>query len=293
MASQTRIAGTGANDTSVGSVAWGSPEVITADDSSFALATAGNNLTNYLKATNFGFTIPSIATVDGIEVIIGDRASAEIGGLSGPVTDSAIRIVKGGVIGSANKSEGASWPIATTETVTFGSSTDLWGETWTPADINSSSFGVVISAQGGGTNAAPVVDYISITVHYSLPGILENISKAAFAAPFYPIDKIIWESPLQSRIVSSGNPVITTDDNFSVAHPKGRETIVEGIFSIDGDNFYPFGSLIHGSVDGGTGFPQTAKMTAYNDENNVYFRIKNGFTSNVNFRYYYWLESIA
>jgi hypothetical protein len=120
-----------------------------------------------------------------------------------------------------------------------------------------------------------------------------SISKVGFAAPFYPVDKIIWESPLQSRIVSSGNPVITTNDNFSVAHPKGRETIVEGIFSIDGDNFYPLGSLIHGSVDGGTGLPQTAKMIAYNDENNVYFRIKNGFTSNVNFRYYYWLESIA
>jgi hypothetical protein len=61
--------------------------------------------------------------------------------------DSEIKIVKSnGSIGSVNKSTGAWWPL-TDSYVSYGSSSNLWGETWTPTDINDVDFGVVISKQ--------------------------------------------------------------------------------------------------------------------------------------------------
>jgi hypothetical protein len=116
----------------------------------------------YLQATGFGFSIPSGATVLGIVVAV-QRDDAQ-----NNTSDQAVRIVKGGVIGATDKSSGTNWP--TTEAYqSYGSSTDLWGETWTPADINSSNFGFVISARklAGGAQAERV-NHIQITVHYSI-----------------------------------------------------------------------------------------------------------------------------
>ena len=41
---------------------------------------------------------------------------------------------------------------------TIGSSADLWGVTWTPADINASGFGVVISLR-----AFNISEYLKVT----------------------------------------------------------------------------------------------------------------------------------
>jgi len=52
--------------------------------------------------------------------------------------------------------------------VYYGSSTDLWGETWTADEINYDNFGVVISVQNtGGAGNDGQIDYVSITVYYS------------------------------------------------------------------------------------------------------------------------------
>lgn len=116
----------------------------------------------YLQATGFGFSIPTGATVLGIVVAV-QRDDAQ-----NNTNDQAVRIVKGGVIGATDKSIGTNWP--TTEAYqSYGSSTDLWGETWTPADINSSNFGFAISARKIATGAqAERVNHIQITVHYSI-----------------------------------------------------------------------------------------------------------------------------
>jgi len=152
-----------ADDSSIGSVAWSNPGNATTSDDSRATASirSQSGPSHYLKATDFGFSIPSGATIDGIEVEVEKGSNA-----NNQVADNAVRIVKGGTIGSTDKS-GANW--ATTDAyITHGGASDLWGKTWTPTDINNSNFGFAISASCG----APVfrdgyIDHIRITVHYT------------------------------------------------------------------------------------------------------------------------------
>ena len=170
MASITRTAGTGASvATGFGAAPWSNVSNITACDDSYCTASysGGTHAAfDYLKASNFGFSIDSDATIDGIEVIV-ERKDA-----GGSVTDSEVKILNGdgsSGVGTTNRSAGAAWPTNDTET-TFGSSSDSWGESWTPAKVNSSNFGVYLrpsSSAGFGTTDTASVDCVKITVHYT------------------------------------------------------------------------------------------------------------------------------
>lgn len=158
------FAGTGADDASVGTKAWSNASRIVAEDGSSSGSALGAGTTHYLKATNFGFSIPSGATINGIQVEW--KRSRTAGGTS--YVDSAIRIVKSdGSIGSTNRSAGASWTPTTLTWDSFGSSSDLWGESWAYSDINSSNFGAVVSAIGVGSLTAGSVDACRITITYT------------------------------------------------------------------------------------------------------------------------------
>lgn len=164
MASQGPLsAGSGANDASIGSVAWGNPTRIVASDNSRSNATPLlGSPTNYLVSSSHGFTIPTGAVINGIVVEL------ELDSNSGTVLDNAVRIVKGGTIGSTDKGRSGSFPWPTTDAyVTFGSSSDLWGESWTAADINASTFGTAISARVPSDGGLAQVDHCRITVHYT------------------------------------------------------------------------------------------------------------------------------
>jgi hypothetical protein len=159
--------GTAVNETSVGTKGWGGvPSLISSlsslDDNS---ATTGANATTYyLKSTNFGFSIPAGSMIDGILVEVAKSKYA------GSVVDNRVRIVKGGIIGLTDKSDATIWPDSASpaynDYFSYGSSSDLWGETWTYTDINSSDFGFAISAVVG--PAQPYIDHIRITVTYTL-----------------------------------------------------------------------------------------------------------------------------
>lgn len=156
---------TGADDSSAGTIAWISTGNIFSSDNSYAtvtMATSGN-ISHYLKATNFGFSIPSGATINGITVEIERKA-----GNGNKFRDNAVRIIKGGIISATDRSSGTSYPTSDTY-ATYGSTADLWGESWTYSDINSSSFGIALSstryASGGADNVD--VDHFRITITYT------------------------------------------------------------------------------------------------------------------------------
>jgi len=114
----------------------------------------------YLRASNFGFSIPTGATINGIKVEIEQALDTGANAI-----ESAVRIVKAdGSIGTTNKSTGATVPSSDTY-VTYGGASDLWGETWTSTDINDTDFGVVFSVSGTAGNT--LVDHVRITVYYS------------------------------------------------------------------------------------------------------------------------------
>ena len=175
-ASTPTIAGTGANDATVGTQAWGTPDEITVagggNDGVYADTgvLAKSEVSNYLKATNFGFTIPDGSTILGITVEI-DRKEGNTQAAGG-IKDSEVKIVKAdATIGAANKADTTNfWPTAEA-IATYGSISDLWGETWTSVGINDIDFGVVIAAvntkvSGGGATESAQVDFIRITIEY-------------------------------------------------------------------------------------------------------------------------------
>lgn len=188
--------GTLADNSGFGTAIWSNPSNAGASDNSYATATAAVAVdTHYLKATNFGFAIPPGATIDGIVVEVEKKVSA------GTLTvDQRVRIVKGGAVGSTDKSSGTAW--STSEGyVTYGAANDLWGESWTDADINDTTFGVVIA--GGTTEAIPPtlsIDHIRITVYYT-PGPDQAVASASGTAS----SSVIGSS--QSNAVGSANGV--------------------------------------------------------------------------------------
>lgn len=154
-----------ANDTGIGTVAWSSAGNILASDD--ARANTANlisgDISNYLTATGFGFAIPTGATIDGIVV------EWERSGAASVIEDEAVRIIKGGVIGSTDRSSANVWGAEAYET--YGGVADLWGETWTDDDINAATFGCAIAAQNNtGTNRQARIDHVRITVHYTEGG---------------------------------------------------------------------------------------------------------------------------
>jgi hypothetical protein len=155
--------GTVTDDASIGSASWVDVDDAAGEDGLSASASVDSSTaSHYLKATEFGFSIPSGATIDGIEV----EAKKRDGGAFG-VSDNAVRIVKGGAIGSTDLSSGTNWP-GTFSYTTYGGSGDLWGESWTPSDINSANFGFAISAIGNNEiSTLAKIDHIRITVYHT------------------------------------------------------------------------------------------------------------------------------
>jgi hypothetical protein len=123
-----------------------------------------------LKLTNFGFAIPGGSTIQGI-VVESDRYGQNF---RGDINDSIVQIVKGGAVTGVNKASASLWPNFDTNTYqSYGGNTDLWGEVWTPADINDPNFGVVIAAQEitDSANTDAFIDHVRITVYYT-PGVV-------------------------------------------------------------------------------------------------------------------------
>lgn len=168
--------GTAIDDAAVGTQAWSNPTNALADDGIFASAVSvgsGSATTHYLDVTNFGFSIPSNATVQGIQVDIERKSStaSSVCGATNTACDNSIVIINSsGTLGSTNKATTTVWP--TTEAfASYGGSADLWSAAWAPSDINSSNFGVAISAhtEGIGGPSCVVAGTMVLTTNGNVP----------------------------------------------------------------------------------------------------------------------------
>lgn len=155
--------GTLTNVAAGGTTAWVNPGNAAASDDVYATWTApgGPGNSDYLQATNFGFSIPNGATITGIKVEV--EAHGTIGG----GTDSAdltAKLIKGGSIVGNNKAVISTFPTGDAY-IPYGSSSDLWGTTLTPADVNASNFGFAYQVTSNAGTAS--IDHIRITVYYA------------------------------------------------------------------------------------------------------------------------------
>ncbi len=151
--------------------------------SGFVLTLLSTSPTKYLSASGFNFTIPPNGIIKGIQLDI-QRLSGGINLLS-KIEDNSVRIMKGGVFVGTDKASNNYWPIFNSAYETYGGPNDLWGTTWTPADINAPGFGAAISARLTGllmllpsTN----IDHIRITINYSTIPTITSTSTSTICA---------------------------------------------------------------------------------------------------------------
>jgi len=125
LATQTLIAGTGADDSTVGASAWGNPSYVTANDANWAT----------------------------------------VGGTSGwgAIYDYSIKFVLGGTISGTELSAAAAWPTSATLR-TFGSSSGTSGlGTLAPSDVNASGFGCVLAVANASSSPTKTSHYLKAT----------------------------------------------------------------------------------------------------------------------------------
>lgn len=193
------------NDVTFGTVAWTTPGNAQTSDDTYAQVAPGSGFSNYLEATNFNMQVPAAAIVEGIEVNIERRSGV------GSIVDARVRIVKGGVVGATDRSNANAWPTVDT-VVTYGGASDLWGDTWTPSDVNATGFGVALSVTD--TVDVAAVDAITMTVHYTLCSASPRVGCRATGKTSLLVsdkaddakDKIVWK-------MSKGSP--TTQAEFA------------------------------------------------------------------------------
>ena len=161
-------ASTAASDSSNGgTISWANFNDALSSNNAHATATFTVAATShYLKITNFGFSIPTGATITGIE-LVKEGHFTKTDTLAG---SSRARLVKAGsVVGTTYTTN---FPETTDAEITEGGSSDLWGETWTPAQINASDFGVVLWTEITSVNGTGVikVDAVTLKIYYTQNG---------------------------------------------------------------------------------------------------------------------------
>lgn len=228
--------GTAAQTASGGTVQWSNPNAIKKSDGNPAeIVSPGGSPTTYLlNATNFGFNVPAGATINGI------RAKILRFGIPGvQVTDATVQLLKAGSPVGSNKASGTAWPSPEAY-ATYGSSSDLWGTTWSVSDVNGSGFGVGIAAQlPGQVGLVGGVDFVQITVYYTAGAGSQPV--AEIATNVLPVDATgIWRA--------------TT--TLSVANLNGFEGLELSIVESSGDQysivFFGSSTLILLQVNGTT-----------------------------------------
>lgn len=159
---------------------WSNESNVVSSNNSYATAQRATNSipTESIRSWDYGFSIPPNAIIRGIVVSTEIKADLDNG-----THNPFIRSIKPSKIADTTGAEGAPGAdpdqiqdITTSDVVysaPIGNTAYLWSTTWTPAEINSSSFGMFhhVAASGGGASLVTFsCDHHSITVYYDLPG---------------------------------------------------------------------------------------------------------------------------
>lgn len=194
-------------------VAWTNPNNTQVSDGVFATAGLGFNhaKTDYLKATNFGFSIPADAVINGVLVEAQSKLSAGLGYWV------QVSLVKAGTMAGSILSGDAN---AVTTTLSYssipssGASTNLWGNTLTPSDINDSGFGVEISLLNDSTSATASFDHVRITVYYTTSLTVSKVASKVLDEIVVIVDSLV---KLPGKILAE---VVTLVDTISAQAAK-------------------------------------------------------------------------
>ena len=142
---------------------WTGLSYIYSTDDSYAVSPfISYSMTRPLLASSFGFTIPTGATIDGIEVNI----EANENNAAADVYAATVMLMKETDTPIGSNYWSASELPTSDSTRTYGSTTDKWGTSWTATEINASTFGVYLMYHGENIYQVDV-DWIFVTVYYT------------------------------------------------------------------------------------------------------------------------------
>ena len=171
MASQLRSARLGQTIVKAGGDChWSTPTNIYTSNNAYAdviLEGAENwEYSHWLRATDFGFSIPTGAIINGIKVEIEKKSDAPY-----DIHDESVKIVDEGYEAGTEHKLLGDWTGTDTYYV-YGGSTDLWGTSWSDSEINAESFGLYISAYNnhGIVIKDAYIDHITIKIYYAEGG---------------------------------------------------------------------------------------------------------------------------
>jgi hypothetical protein len=138
---------------------WGSATNILSDNATDATTSTGPS--DYLHAYNFGFAIPTGATINGVLVRV--EASEHSGGTE-PLL-AQLQDASGALFGSSKSTSNEGSISGTAKLVyTYGSTSDLWGATLTEAIVEDADFGVRVWFA---TSHSVNIDYITMAIEYT------------------------------------------------------------------------------------------------------------------------------
>jgi len=203
--------GTCANVDRNGRNSWFNPDNAKLSDNSRAACDVGiNTYGDWLRCTNFGFTvddIPSGATIIGIEAKI-ERQAEEVN----DIDDSAVYLRKtSGQVGD-NKESDTYWTTSDV-TASYGGSTDDWNAGLVDTDIVANNdFGIDISAYNADAlfNRYARIDHVQIRIYYKMvnttdwksPGTVVNIDRSGGPA---------WSNPDNAKISDNNDTIVSID----------------------------------------------------------------------------------
>lgn len=151
---------------------WTTPTNVATTNAAYATCSANNSsCAGKLSASAFGFSIPGGATINGITlaavVHCATAAACDFSNISGVAgTGVCVTKVAATCIGTS-KTDATGW-AATDVTITFGNGADLWGTTFTQAEINAAGFGAVVDPEVNiALNKVMSIDSLLITVTFT------------------------------------------------------------------------------------------------------------------------------
>lgn len=169
------------NQAGVGTKTWtfsGSPAI-----TGTTVGTNGSTVsTVYLVWTNFGFALPSDASIQGIEAVI--QTTATDTGQDGQINDNVVKLYRASLPVGTNKASATSRAtIGSAVSITYGSSTDTWGLTdLTASTLNDTAFGLAFSLTFTLCGWTIVTGTVTLKVYYTTSGTTDNVVKIVNAS---------------------------------------------------------------------------------------------------------------
>lgn len=198
-----------------------------------------------LFAFDYGFSIPSGATILGVTAEITRKAGVAVG-----VSDSLVSLYTGSAVGT-NHASTMYWPVNTSPT-TYGDSLDTWGWMLTPDTVNSMQFGLalIVMNKGLNTTITPAsVDNINMTIFYSTSTGIASQTKSArmFSLQYHKESSVLslqfWGMTgygtakvidIVGHEIYSGQTTIVSNERMEIELPKLKQGIYFAIVTDNG-----------------------------------------------------------